>query len=162
MEKLERFAREGWILESFTPFGYKLRQGTPQDVAFALDYQKDADSDYFSYFEEGGWSHVCSAGNSMHIFRAPAGTPPIYTDNSSLLTKYETEKRKTGIAALYALFAILLLYVLRELSHSNWMPDFIGTLALIFGGLAYLVLIFTALPFFGYAWKVRKLKKLHC
>src|SRR5699024_1009621 len=64
MKKLSKYAKKGWILEGFAPFGYRLQKGEPATIQYSLDYQMDADEDYFAYFEAAGWSHVCSSGNS--------------------------------------------------------------------------------------------------
>ena len=51
MEKLSKYAREGWLLEDIVcGFFYKLRKGKPQNIVYSLDYQSNADEEYFSIF----------------------------------------------------------------------------------------------------------------
>ncbi|HZG73628.1 MAG TPA: DUF2812 domain-containing protein, partial [Chondromyces sp.] len=85
MKKLADYAKQGWILEGFAGLGYKLKKSEPQNIVYSLDYQQEADQEYFSYFETAGWSHVCSAGKEIHIFSAPAGTEPIYSDRETTI-----------------------------------------------------------------------------
>jgi hypothetical protein len=56
MKKLSKYARKGWLLESFAGFGfgYKLREGKPKNIDYSLDYQNGADEDYFEFFEAAG------------------------------------------------------------------------------------------------------------
>jgi len=103
MEKLANLAREGWIFERFYFMGYMLKKSAPKDIQYAIDYRKGADSDYFAYFEEAGWKHEGTTGDSIHLFSAPKGIAPIYTDKMSVLEKYESEKRSMGKAAFFSL-----------------------------------------------------------
>ena len=120
MRKLDEYAKEGWILESFTPFGYKLIKVKPENIKYSLDYQKKVDADYFSYFEAAGWTHVCSGGNQIHIFSAPEGTHPIYTEKVTMFEKYETARKSMGKVALPTLIITLILFLLTVLSGIRW------------------------------------------
>ena len=117
MEKLAKYAKKGWILNGFAPFGYQLRKGEPQNIQYSLDYRTDADDDYFAYFETAGWSHVCSEGNDIHVFKAPEGTDPIYTDQVTIIEKYETEKNRMKKVAFPTMVVTLALFLLGMLSH---------------------------------------------
>lgn len=68
MKKLSAYASKGWILNGFALLGFSLKKGEPQNIVYSLDYQKDADKEYFAIFEEAGWKHVCSAENEFHVF----------------------------------------------------------------------------------------------
>jgi hypothetical protein len=49
MEKLKNYASEGWILEKIVwGFWYKLRKDKPQNIIYNLDYQTEANEEYFS------------------------------------------------------------------------------------------------------------------
>ncbi|MBV4424560.1 DUF2812 domain-containing protein [Clostridium tyrobutyricum] len=67
--------------------------------------------EYFLYFKEAGWSHVCSEGNTIHIFNALEGTQPIYTDTNTELEKYICQyERNKKVAIPSYLFSILFFY----------------------------------------------------
>ncbi|HET7579627.1 MAG TPA: DUF2812 domain-containing protein [Bacillales bacterium] len=159
MKKLGEYAKKGWILESFVPFGYKLRKGESKNIEYSLDYRKIADDDYFAYFEAAGWTHVCSMGNQIHVFKAPAGTKPIYSDKITQIEKYETEKKRMGKVAFPTLILTSLLLLLGILSSYGWIPVMIGTAGTLLGIVSLIVLVFTGLPYIGFKFKLNRLRK---
>ena len=159
MEKLGEYAKEGWILENITSFGYKLRKRKPENIKYSLDYQKEVDDDYFSYFEASGWSHVCSGANQIHIFSAPEGTSPIHSDKVTVVEKYEIIRKSMGKVALPTIIITLMLFLLTILSGIEGMPEIIGSASAILGYVSLIVLIFTGLPYIGYSFKLSKLRK---
>lgn len=160
MKRLSQYAKEGWILEGFARLGfyYKLKKGKPQHVEYSLDYQTNADEDYFSLFEASGWEHVCSVSNHLHIFRAPDGTKPIYTDNTTLLEKYENEASRMGKYALYSLFLNIICWIIVGWSVA-YLPTTLNYLTPIVVIIA-LPLIFTGLPYLGYLRKKNEIRRL--
>ncbi|MFC7322945.1 DUF2812 domain-containing protein [Halobacillus campisalis] len=159
MERLSKYASEGWILEKFAFLGFKLRKGKSESVDFSVAYESDPDEDYFAYFEAAGWKHVCSTGNYIHIFSAPKNTTPIYTDKASIFDKYEKEKRKMADIAFPSLIFMAILFILESLSNLSWVADVVGTISLVLACLTLIVLVFTGLPYFGYQYKLYKLRK---
>lgn len=159
MKKLSKYAKKGWILESFAGLGYKLRKGEHQIIEYSLDYQKEVDDEYFAYFEEAGWSHVCSAGDEIHIFRAPTGTKPIYSDKPTTIEKYEREKRRMGkVAFPFFIFTIIFMF-LSVLSNYGWLSENIGNLFELLGIVSLIILIFPGIPYISYRYKLNKLQK---
>ncbi|HCX65598.1 MAG TPA: DUF2812 domain-containing protein [Eubacteriaceae bacterium] len=156
MKKLKRYAREGWILDgvSMPILSYRLLKGSPEDLEFSVDYQTEVDQDYFQLFESAGWKHVCSISGEIHIFSAPEGTKPIYTDTSTELEKIETVQKDLKKASIYGL-AVFLAIVL-----ANLLLSFEGIVYYISIVIALWALIFTWMPFIGYRIKIRKLKKI--
>jgi hypothetical protein len=159
MKKLSEYAKKGWILESFTTLGYKLRKGEPRDIVYSLDYQKGLNQEHIAFFEGSGWSHVCSVGNEIHFFSAPAGTKPIYTDISTTIDKYEREKKQMGKMALPFLISTVLFIVLSVLGAIGWIPKGIGDVSQLFGIISLVILIFPGLPYLSYRSKLNKLRK---
>ncbi|WP_028775948.1 DUF2812 domain-containing protein [Shimazuella kribbensis] len=161
MQRLSKYAKEGWILESsaFMGFVYKLRKGNPTDLVYNLDYRMDADDEYFSYFQEAGWKLVCSFGNQIYIFAAPVGTKPIYSDSSSLVEKYEQEKSKMGTYALPFLIATLVFFLAPMLGFGTLLPLWLDKTLFIFGMISLIPLIFTGLPFIGYVLRLKRINK---
>ena len=162
MEKLERLAREGWIFDRFAFMGYRLRKAEGQEIQYSLDYRKDADPDYFAYFKEAGWKHEGSAENYIHIFSAPSGTAPIYTDSDSLVEKYSNEKTRMGKGALIMLAATLsiiaVLFVISYFSLFSGIEETVNIIIWILFVFSLIGLVFTFLPYLGYAYKLNKLK----
>ncbi|QTD40303.1 DUF2812 domain-containing protein [Sporosarcina sp. Te-1] len=159
MDRLREHAREGWLLDHVQFAGYVLRKGEPQDLEYSLDYQKHADEEYFSIFEMSGWTHVCSVGNETHIFSAPAGTVPIYTDKMTTVEKYKRQKRVMGKIALPALLITLLLFSIGMQSDQSWVPTVITDACGVLSYLSGLVLLFTGMPYIGYSYKVFRLRR---
>ena len=159
MKKLAKHAKEGWMLEKFAGLGYKLRKEEPSDVEYSLDYQKEADDEYFTFFEAAGWSHVCSAGNEIHIFNAPTGTKPIYTDRPTTIEKYEREKKQMGKAALPFFISTVVFWLLSVSSNLGWVPESITYLFQGLGIVSLIILIFPGLPYLSYQLKLLKLRK---
>ncbi len=159
MKKLEQFALDGWIFDRFAFMGYHLRKAESQELQYSLDYRKDADSDYFAYFNEAGWKHEGTAENYIHIFSAPPGTPPIYTDRDSLVEKYSNEKTRMGKGALVMLAStIFIQVVLFVISFFSSLGGTVNTIMNILFVLSLIGLVFTFMPYLGYSYKLNKLK----
>ncbi len=162
MKKLEQLAREGWIFDRFAFMGYRLRKAEAKDIQYSLDYRKDADLDYFAYFKEAGWKHEGTAENYIHIFSAPPGTAPIYTDSDSLVEKYSSEKSRMGKGALIMLVATLsIMAALWVISYFSLFSHIEGTVNAIMSILfifSLIGLVFTFMPYLGYVYKLNKLK----
>lgn len=155
MEKLKRYASEGWILEDIVGgFLYKLRKDNPQDIVYSLDYQTDANEEYFTIFKEAGWKPVVSVENQMYIFSAQAGTKPIYSDCESEIDKYTSMKNRTGKGMLYSLLIAIALIVLLVVCKKVVRPLFLGLLIIdIF------VFIFNFMPYLAYKSRIKQIKK---
>jgi hypothetical protein len=160
MQNFSDYAKEGWFLESFAflGFGYKLRKGTPKKLIYSLDYRKDADDEYFSLFKASGWSLVCSEAH-IHIFSAPVGTKPIYTDQDTLIEKYEQEKNTMGRYALTFLLAAIAFFLIYGLNDWITLPLWASKIFLILGVLSIIPLVFTGLPYCQYLRKSKYLQK---
>lgn len=160
LRRLEKYAGEGWILESFAFLGYQLRKVEPRKLQYNLDYQPHADKEYFKLFEDAGWAHVCSAGCEIHIFSATLGINPIYSDKATIFDKYEREKAQVKRISFPFLFIFILLLVISLACNYYHLPQFIVVLGYILTAVAYTILVFSGLPFIAYVIKLKKLKIL--
>ena len=157
MKRLAEEAKKGYIVEKMV-FRYHMRYQEPQNLIFALDYRDNADEEYFDIMKKSGWTLVDSI-DYIHLFKAPEGTPPLYTDVETQIEKYTQETRRMG---KYALAAILLLLVLSYsitpalLAYEaiNW-----GWLAALLNAFGLILVVFTIIPLFNYFRRVRVLKK---
>ncbi|QHT46182.1 DUF2812 domain-containing protein [Bacillus sp. SB49] len=159
MEKLARYAKKGWHVERFLLLGFRLRKGEPEEKQFEIDYRESPDEDYFDLFEEAGWRHVCSSVDYIHLFTAEPETTPLYTDKTSLLEKYETEKEKDGKWALWSLVTTVLAFLLSALSSEAGLPTWIGEAFKWIGIIALFPTMITGMVFLGFAYRCRKLRK---
>lgn len=159
MKRLSKYASKGWLLESFAPFGYKLRKGEPQNLVYSVDFQMNADEEYYLLFEDAGWTYVCSAGDGFHIFRATPGTAPIYTDTGTLIDKYEREKKTVGKLALPLLIALIVFVLFRVTSVVGWLPDIVGDISFFLAIATLLLLVFPGMPYIAYLFKLNKLRE---
>ncbi|KRD99332.1 hypothetical protein ASE46_13695 [Bacillus sp. Root239] len=157
LQKLSDYAKKGWLLDRMVFFGYSLKKEEPQDLIYSLDFQKHADDEYFMLFEETGWQHVCTTGHATHIFSAPRGTKPIYSDIETIIDKYKREKHFVGKAALSILVAMVFLLLFDVMSLYGWLPEAVGTISEILLAISTVILVFPGLPYLAYQ---RKLKKL--
>ncbi|MFW6264704.1 MAG: DUF2812 domain-containing protein [Bacillota bacterium] len=158
MEKLKSLAKKGWILDGSTFIWYRFKKGEPQDLDFAVDYHSEADDDYFAIFENAGWTHVLSVTDEIHIFLAPEGTKPIYTDPIT-----ESEKYKSSLKQLKkpSIISVLFFIILNTFFCFYILPTK-GAWRYVFLVLAYfsfVAVIFTVMPYLGYLYHIRKLKK---
>jgi hypothetical protein len=156
MEKFKKYASEGWIIDGLAlGFFYKFKKAEPQDLVYCLDYQSDADEEYFSLFEEAGWKKACSAGN-MHIFSAKPGTKPIYTDYNTETDKYESMRTRTKRGSIYSSIVGILLIILMIFSviiskYLFW-PLFVLVIIDLF------VFVFNFMPYVAYKYRVNKIE----
>ncbi|MCL2828514.1 MAG: DUF2812 domain-containing protein [Oscillospiraceae bacterium] len=121
MQFCEELAAEGYALVAVNGFGYyKFKRTQPEAWSFSVDYSDvapagDGFADYIAIFQSGGWEYICSC-DTIHWFRAPVGTTPIYTDNTSLAQKYEKLRRHsvwsavTGLAVAVVSFVLLWIF----------------------------------------------------
>lgn len=158
MSKLKKYAKEGWILEDIVGgFFYKLKKDKPKDMDYSLDYQCEADEEYFSIFLEAGWTRVVSIGNEIHIFSAPEGTKPIYNDSESEVDKYVSIKMQTKKGTIYSLIATIILATLLPISAMAIRPIFLVVFSLFI--VSIIVFIFNFMPYLAYNYRLNKLRK---
>ncbi|MCZ8495037.1 DUF2812 domain-containing protein [Priestia megaterium] len=160
LQKLSDYAKKGWLLDRMVFFGYELKKGEPQDLIYSLDFQKHADDEYFMLFEEAGWQHVCTTGHATHIFSAPRGTKPIYSDIETIIDKYKREKHFVGKAALSILVAMVFLLLFDIMSLYGWLPEAAGTISDILLVASIGLLIVPGLPYLAYQRKLKKLRNI--
>ena len=160
MDKLRRYSLKGWHVSGFSFMGYTLKKGENKDYIYSIDYRflhADERDEYFAFFFNSGWTHVTSEGD-IHLFRAHAGTKPIYTDPDTTIEKYENS---SGSIVKFA----VPLFVLTALSWGGVMLSS-STLQSIFLVLAVILTVFviptawTLLKTFGNKWKVEGKRSL--
>jgi hypothetical protein len=142
----EEMAQQGYLLVKRSPFAWKFTLSESADYSFSLDcfwFIKTSEfEEYKAIFSSAGWEYVCSH-DCQHIFYAPKGTKPIYTDNETLSAKF---KRKFAFNIFLAICS--------SIAH-------IGIQVLLFDSLANLLaswvfwLFYIPLVVFPYLWCAR-------
>lgn len=157
MKKLSKYAKEGWILEKVSGIlFYKLKKDKPQNIVYTLDYQNDADEDYFSIMKEAGWNQVYSKGDT-HIFSANEGTKPIYSDTTTEIDKYkganELMKKGTVMTLIIGVVLSLLMLISIKFSKIIFIPLFVIAI------LDMIAFICCCIPYMSYRGRMEELKK---
>ncbi len=160
LQKLSDYAKKGWLLDRFAFLGYTLKKGKPQDLQYSLDFQENADDEYFLLFKDAGWQHVCSTGHAMHIFSASPGTKPIYSDIETIIDRYKREKHSVGKAALFILVAMVFFLLFNAMSSYGWLPEAVGMISDILLIISTVLLVFPGLPYLAYQRKLKKLRNI--
>ena len=112
--KLERLARQGWILDGINMFFYRLKKEEPQTIVYSLDYRSDCDDEYFAIFQAAVWTHRATLADT-HIFSAPEGTTPLYLDAAEQSEQYLPIIRETAKGSAVSFLFLILLGILRHI-----------------------------------------------
>lgn len=151
MKLLKDMSKKGWHMVGMKGIFYRFEEGEPCDFDYALNIETEINDDMLAFYEASGWSPVVIA-SGYQIFRAKAGTAPIFSDLDSreevLLVNWKLSGKWASI------FAIMLVI---------W---FIATRIIDFGFFSVIVMaalmvcfIFTLFPFIGFSRSLIKLKK---
>ncbi|WP_392485965.1 DUF2812 domain-containing protein [Haloimpatiens sp. FM7315] len=153
MKKLENYASKGWILQDIVGgFFYKLKKDKPQSIIYSLDYQNNADEEYFSIFKEAGWNLVVSGGG-MYIFSAPAGTKPIYSNSKSEIDKYVRAKNSSKKGVIFSL--AMCLPILAFIFLSAIYIKFLFPVSIILLMIDVVVFVFSFMPYLSYKSRIK-------
>jgi len=157
MQRLARWAAEGWRLVQIRGLFMVLEQASPEQRVFAVDYQETPDPEYFEVCAAAGWTHVLSVEQHIHLFCAAPGTPSIFSDNDALV-KYERAARMCARPALWSSVVLVLSICVVILIGQPWLAasvdravlttiDWVGVLLVTLAGTMW---VFTALPWSAY------------
>ncbi|MCM3387915.1 DUF2812 domain-containing protein [Ureibacillus chungkukjangi] len=114
LEKLSKKAKQGWRLKSLAFAGFRLEKGAPEHVQYSVDYRllKEGEKEeYLELFSQAGWEHVCSSYD-IHIFKAPYGTTPIYSDTESAVDKLDRLLKPVSLIGKFILPLTMISYLL--------------------------------------------------
>lgn len=150
LKRLSQFAKEGWLLESMTAMKFQLIKVTPEDLIYAMDYQKNVEDldEYFAIFTEAGWSFVCEL-SGFRIFSAPKGTKEIYTDDTNLKEMILSRKKKVFLVWCVSVLGIAFNFFIED-SLSN---KIIEAMALLISIICAGTFGFTSVWLFGLIMK---------
>ena len=121
VKMLKKLASEGWIFNGFAFGGYfyKFVEGPKQQLTYNLDIQFSPDEEYFDIIKSGGWEHIASQ-SCFHVFAAPVGTTPMYSNNEFEEGKYQEFTKQAGKTAIFSLLFFVLFCVFEVVSLKNF------------------------------------------
>jgi len=92
LQMCENLAAHGYMLTNVFFGLYRFERAIPVECDFFIDLAEvravdEGFPEYISRFEQAGWHYLCS-NSTLHFFRAPKGSVPIFTDSPSLSRRY--------------------------------------------------------------------------
>lgn len=157
MQRLCELAAEGWRLIGFKGLSYVLEPAAPEDVVFTVDYMYEPDAEYFALCQASGWVHVVSMDKLMHVFKAPPGTPPMFS-TAEIQVKYQRAQRRLLRSALASVVVVVAVWWGVIMWGHAWSQQLepawlaivgsIGLLGMVIA--AQTLLIFTFTPWLAY------------
>ena len=157
MWRLQKAAKEGWVVTKFGLFNYILERQIPQDIQYVIDYKDQPDEEYFDIFHAAGWTFVDSMEH-VQLFKAPIGVTVPHTSVDTKLEKMVHEMRRYGRFTMGSIVALLLsiwFNIFAEGSSVSWLyPLSFGLLLVVL-----VIVVYSILPFFWYWYRAGKLKK---
>lgn len=148
LRMLADMSRQGWHLSQIEGIRYRFEQGEPADFIYALNFEVNPDADMLSFYQASGWTAIVSE-KGYQIFRAKAGTPPIFSDRES---KDEVLHKSRRHAAKGALISGLML-LLWGLVAPGRVPELLEIVVMVILMVAF---VFTFLPFLGFSRSILK------
>lgn len=121
IKKLNKLAKEGWILKEMNTFHYKLEKETPQDLQYTMDFKNfdsESEEEYLEMIEASGWKCMCSY-KGYYFFASQPGTTKIYTDSESYLEKYKDTKVLFKKDTIYSAITLVLLLMINNFVASD-------------------------------------------
>lgn len=157
LQRLARWAAEGWRLVQIRGLYMVLEQAPLEQCVFAIDYQTTPEPEYFEVCATAGWTHVLSIEQHIHLFRAVPGTPSIFSANDATV-KYERAARMFAKPAWWSSVVLALSICIVLLSGQSWLAtfvdravlitiDWVGVVLVTFAGTMW---VFTVFPWVAY------------
>ncbi len=147
MKMLKEMSLKGWHLSEMKSILYRFKEGQPHDYDYALNLEPRINSEMMLLYEASGWMPVV-ASNGYQIFRAEAGTSPIFSDLDSEIEMLTKNRHSVGKGA--AFFAVLLILCFALSYFTLWKIFVIPALFIL------IFFIFCFFPFIGYSRSLKK------
>lgn len=150
MEKLRRYAGQGWHVKRWAFMGYILEKGTPKNVMYTIDHRKleDDKEEYLDLLAASGWEYIGSSGDA-HLFCANADTQPIYSDDETKVEKYDALAKPVHSATIPVLAMTALSWLLTANFDSS-----ILTFISLFLTIIAVPLLWTMLSAYSLKWDI--------
>ncbi|MCE2852320.1 MAG: DUF2812 domain-containing protein [Roseiflexaceae bacterium] len=114
LQHMSQWAAEGWQVVAVRRMCVVLERATPEQVLFAVDYQTSPDDEYYALCHVAGWTHVLSLSNTIHLFKAPVGTRPLFsTHDNSIIVR--AQQQLQHMALLSSLVLVVMTWLISTL-----------------------------------------------
>lgn len=161
LQRLSRWAAEGWQLAKIEHVWMILEQAPPEQAIFAIDYQEVPDLEYFEMCRAAGWHHVTSVEQQIHLFKAAPGTASIFSSADST-TKYQRAARMLAKPALWSSVGLVVSVMLLFGVIQPWLQiqseSTLGLIVYVMTAMVIIVLatisIFTVWPWVAYRMRL--------
>jgi hypothetical protein len=148
MKVLREMSQKGWHISELKGFWYRFEEGEPHEYEYSLNLEQNPSVDMVSFYEASGWTPIVIT-EGYQIFRAEAGTPPIFSDWDSEREVLSENRRLAGKRS--AILGGLLLLCLALLWFTAGNPA-----VLIVFLCVWCPFIFIFIPFIGYNVSLHK------
>jgi len=99
MALFKKMSEQGWHLNGTLLWWYRFHQGEPTDYDYASNMELKVTKEMLSIYKDSGWMPIIAV-DGFQIFRAKAGTTPIFSDRDSEIEALEETRHnmfKAGI-----------------------------------------------------------------
>jgi hypothetical protein len=154
LKRLSGFASRGMLLEDFRVplLSYRLLPKEKQDIDYLIDFQQEANQDYFDSYSQNGWELVFSY-EDLHYFKAAKGTIPFYSDVEGKVLLYKKESKRYGLYSMISLLPTLLFGYLLSIFQSS--GEMVTLPLFVLTGLSAMSLLFFVMPFITYHFRAK-------
>lgn len=118
---LEKMARQGWLIESVSSFGWTYRKIEPKKLKFSITYYPKASAfdphpsedqqTLIDFCRRTGWILACTVGQAQIFYNENPNPIPIETDPAIELENIHASAKRNLIPSNVAIMAILMLNV---------------------------------------------------
>jgi hypothetical protein len=151
MKLLKAMSKKGWHLAEMKGIFYRFEEGEACDYDYALNTEMEIDKDMLSFYEASGWSPVV-LGPGYQIFRATAGTTPIFSDKESKEEVLQRNQRMSGKWASFFVILLVIWFIVTSVIDLGFITVMV-TMALV------VCFVFTFFPFVGFSRSLQKLRR---
>ncbi|MFE4714329.1 MULTISPECIES: DUF2812 domain-containing protein [unclassified Paenibacillus] len=143
MNLLKEMSQKGWHVTGMRGFFYRFEKGARHDFDYSLNLEERINPEMMTFYEASGWIPIV-AENGYQIFRAEAGSSPIFSDSDSEIELLSRKRQQYGKWSL--VFMSLMIVCIIVANQIEW-DAFIRTGLMLF----MVCFIFTFLPFIGFS-----------
>ncbi|WP_410512879.1 DUF2812 domain-containing protein [Paenibacillus sp. BR2-3] len=152
MNLLKKMSQKGWHVTGMRGIFYRFEKGLPHDFDYSLNLEERINPEMMSFYEASGWTPIV-AESGYQIFRAKAGSSPIFSDSESEIELLSRNRQQYGKWSLVPMSLMIVFIIV-----ANW----IEWDTFIFTGLGlfmFVCFIFTFLPFIGFSISLHRRKR---
>jgi hypothetical protein len=151
MKLLKKMSQKGWHITGMRGIFYRFEKGLPHDFDYSLNLEERINPEMMSFYEASGWTPIV-AESGYQIFRAKAGSSPIFSDSESEIELLSRNRQQYGMWSLIPMSLMIVCIIL-----ANWIEGY-TIICTALGLFMSVCFIFTFFPFIGFSISLRKKK----